>query len=139
MVSRLNTKYSFSSVSLPNYDGVVGKALLEYRTCINEVCSKPDCNILDCLYCGNCYYRITLENGDVLANSEVDLSTIDNYSKGFEDNDHEILFYDHVPEVDNLFSYLFDDNSQFRIVRTEDRTVMYDHTGTNKKLVKGKR
>ena len=131
----INT-HRFLLKTLDDYDGVVGKALLTYRTCINEICTKPMCTIDKCLYCDNCYYNITLENGDVLSNSEADLSKINNYDKGIDDDDHEILFYDHVPLVDDLFGYLFDDNSQFRIVRKEDKVIVYDHVSSYKKMVK---
>ena len=124
-----------------NYEGVVGKALLEYRVGVNGYCSEYDpfgvCNIMQCLYCDNCYYRITMENGDILSNSDVDLNTLDNKTRGFEDDNHEILFYDYVPDVNNLISYLFDENSQFKILRISDNMVMNDYVKT-KELVKKK-
>ena len=116
---------------LVNYDGVVGKALLQYRTGIKDHCAAYDpfgmCNVMQCLYCENCYYKITLENGEAIANTNIDLETIDSYSRGFEDDDHEILFYDYVPKIDDLFSYLFDENSQYKVVRTSDNLIMNDY------------
>lgn len=123
-----------------NYEGVVGKALLEYRVGINDHCASYDpfglCNIMECLYCENCYYKITMENGESISNcGDIDLNTLNNNSRGFEDDDHEILFYDYVPSIDNLFSYLFDENSQFKVLRTSDNLVMNDFV-IQKKLVK---
>jgi len=120
-----------------NYDGVVGKALLEYRVGIHDCCAAYDpfglCNIMECLYCENCYYKITMENGESISNcGNIDLNTLNNNSRGFEDDDHEILFYDYVPKTDDLFSYLFDEESQFRIVRTSDHLVMNDYVKTKK-------
>ena len=46
----INT-HRFLLKTLDDYDGVVGKALLSYRTCINEICTKPMCTIDKCLYC----------------------------------------------------------------------------------------
>ena len=123
-----------------DYTGVVGKALLEYRVGIKDHCAAYDpfglCNIMECLYCENCCYKITIENGEAIANSDVDLSTLDNSTRGFEDDDHEILFYDYVPEIDDLFSYLFDENSEFKVLRTSDNIVMNDYVKNIKRLVK---
>ncbi len=124
-----------------DYTGVVGKALLEYRTGIKDSCASYDpfglCNIMDCLYCENCAYKITMENGEAIATTDIDLNTLDNSSRGFEDDDHEILFYDFVPKIDDLFSYLFDDNSEFRVLRTSDYTYD-DYVKDEHKLVKRK-
>lgn len=125
---------------LNSYDGVVGKATLEYRTGIKKLCVHYDpfglCNIIECLYCENCYYNITIENGEVLSNSNIELSAINDNYKEFEDDTHEILFYDYVPDINNLFNYLFSEESQFRIVRTRDKIVMNDHVKSQKKFVK---
>ena len=125
-----------------NYEGVVGKALLEYRVGINDHCASYDpfghCNIMECLYCDNCYYKITMENGESITNTDVDLNTLNNYTRGFEDDNHEILFYDYVPKIDGLFSYLFDENSKFKVLRLSDNVVMNDYVNRPKKLVKEK-
>ena len=125
-----------------NYEGVVGKALLEYRDGINDHCASYDpfghCNIMECLYCDNCYYKITMENGESITNTDVDLNTLNNYTRGFEDDNHEILFYDYVPKTDDLFSYLFDENSEFTVLRLSDNVVMNDYVNRPKKLVKEK-
>ena len=125
-----------------NYEGVVGKALLEYRVGINDHCASYDpfglCNIMECLYCDNCYYKITMENGESISNTDVDINTLNNSTRGFEDNNHEILFYDYVPKTDDLFSYLFDENSEFKVLRLSDNMVMNDYVNRPKKLVKEK-
>ena len=126
-----------------NYEGVVGKALLEYRVGINDHCASYDpfglCNIMECLYCENCYYKITMENGESISNcGDIDLNTLNNNSRGFEDDNHEILFYDYVPKTDDLFSYLFDENSEFKVLRLSDNMVMNDYVNRPKKLVKEK-
>ena len=125
-----------------NYEGVVGKALLEYRVGINDHCGSYDpvglCNIMECLYCDNCYYKITMENGESISNTDVDINTLNNSTRGFEDYDHEILFYDYVPKTDDLFSYLFDENSEFKVLRLSDNMVMNDYVNRPKKLVKEK-
>lgn len=123
-----------------NYDGVVGKALFEHRTGINDYCAHYDpfglCRTMECLYCENCYYKITLENGEAISNTDKDLNSFDNKNRGFADDDHEILFYDYVPKIDDLFAYLFDEDSQFRMVRKSDNIVMVDKVKPSKKLVK---
>ena len=125
-----------------NYEGVVGKALLEYRVGINNPCASYDpfghCNIMECLYCDNCYYKITMENGESIFSADVDLNTLNNSTRGFEDDNHEILFYDYVPKTDDLFSYLFDENSEFKVLRLSDNMVMNDYVNRPKKLVKEK-
>ncbi len=118
-----------------DYTGVVGKALLQYRTGVKDFCASF-CNIMECLYCDNCYYKITMENGDAISNTNVDLSTLDDSSRGFEDDNHEILFYDYVPKIDDLFSYLFDENSKFKVLRLSDNMVTNDYTKKQNKLVK---
>ena len=125
-----------------NYEGVVGKALLEYRVGINAHCASYDpfglCNIMECLHCDNCYYKITMENGELITNTDVDLNTLNNSTRGFEDDNHEILFYDYVPKIEDLFSYLFDEKSEFKILRLSDNIVMNDYVNKSKKLVKEK-
>ena len=125
-----------------NYEGVVGKALLEYRVGINDHCASYDpfglCNIMECLYCDNCCYKITMENGESISNTDVDINTLNNSTRGFEDGNHEILFYDYVPKTDDLFSYLFDENSEFKVLRLSDNMVMNDYVNRPKKLVKEK-
>ncbi len=133
----INT-HRFLLKTLDDYDGVVGKALLSYRTCINEICTKPMCTIDKCLYCDNCYYKITMENGESIFSADVDLNTLNNSTRGFEDDNHEILFYDYVPKTDDLFSYLFDENSEFKVLRLSDNMVMNDYVNRPKKLVKEK-
>ena len=56
--------------------------------------------------------------------------------RGFEDDNHEILFYDYVPKIDDLFCYLFTDESRFRIVRTSDNYVMNDHAKLGRQFKK---
>jgi hypothetical protein len=73
-----------------------------------------------------------MENGESISNTDVDLNTVDNNSRGFEDDNHEIFFYDYVPKIDDLFSYLFDEKSQFRVVRTSDHLIMNDYVRTKK-------
>ena len=129
-----NIKFAKEDTSY-DYNGVIGKALLEYRTGIKDYCAAYDpfglCNIMECLYCENCYYKITLENGESISNCDIDLNTLSN-NREFEDENHEILFYDYVPKIDDLFNYLFDEQSQFRVVRTSDNLVTNDYVKTRK-------
>lgn len=125
-----------------DYEGVVGKAILKHRTEINDYCASYDpfglCNILECLYCENAVYQIILENGEGIINSEKDLNLYPNdHSNGMIDDDHEILFYDYVPTADNLYSYLFSEDSKYKIIRKSDNVIMVDTTkkANVKKLV----
>lgn len=126
-----------------NYDGIAGKALLEYRTGIQDHCSAYDpfgeCNIMECLYCNNCYYKITMENGESISNcGDFDLSSLRSDSRGIEDYNHEILFYDYIPDIDDLFSYLFDEKSKFKILRTSDNIIMVDNVKSKEEKKHGK-
>ena len=118
-----------------DYTGVVGKALFEHRTGIKNPCAAYDpfggCRVMECLYCSNCYYKITMENGEAISNTNFDLNKLD---KGFLDDDHEILFYDYVPNIDDLFNYLFDEKSQFKFLRTSDNVVMVDYVKNKQKI-----
>ena len=107
-------------------EGALGEAILEHRTEKKGSCSEYDslgfCNIMDCLYCENCDFKISYPNGDKLFTND-DLDCI---SKKFLDDDHVIIFYDRVPSVQELYSYLFDEKSQFKIVRLSDNYTMVD-------------
>lgn len=121
-----------------DYFGSVGSAIIEHRTGIKDCCAHYDpfgmCSILDCLTCENCCYKITLENGEAIANSNTDLSTITESGTGFSDDDYAIYFYDQVPDIDNLFNYLFSDESKYRLVRTSDEEIMGDNVFKGKRL-----
>ena len=46
-----------------NKDGVIGEAKLERKAGVKDPCdcmANLICNIRDCLYCEDCYYKITL-------------------------------------------------------------------------------
>ena len=117
---------------LKSYDGVVGKAKFERK--MIEPCAYLDpfggCRISECLYCENCCYKITKGNGQAISNVGRKFNSIENNDD--LNDDHEILFYDYVPYIDDLFSYLFDDDSQYRIVRLTDNIVMSDHVSSVK-------
>ena len=128
--------HNISGEKLKSNGGIVGRALIERRTGVNKSCPQVDiCGVMDCLYCNNCCYKITLENEESISNSDVDLKSLDNKSRGFEDQDCEILFYDFIPEIDALYGYLFDESSQFRIIRKSDNIVFVDKVKPVKKLV----
>lgn len=109
------------------YEGMVGKAKFERK--MIDPCVYYDafglCGISECLYCENCCYKITLENEEAISNIDKDLSQIEN--KDSLNYDLEIIFYDYIPDIDDLFGYLFDDESHYKIVRTEDNVVMVNH------------
>ncbi|MBQ6498251.1 MAG: hypothetical protein IJI58_06000 [Bacilli bacterium] len=106
---------------------VKGKALLRYK-------KNESCDILECLYCENSAYEIILESGNGIKNGQEDIN-----SYPF---DHEILFYDIIPTEGELFSYLFDEHSRYKIIRKVDNAEIIDTTSMirpavgNKKLVK---
>ena len=118
---------------LKSYEGVKGIGFLEHRTCIKDHCAAYDpfglCNIMDCLKCENAYYRISLPDGSVVTNTDIQLNTLDKNGRGFEDDDHFILFYDRIPTGAELFDYLDDLNSEYRTIRLSDNMVMNDYVG----------
>ena len=113
------------------YTNVVGSAKIIHKTDVNFSCSNHDslglCNVLECLYCDNSAYMIMLESSEGIIKSDNDTFS-DKFSKDgkLTDYDHEILFYDKIPKIDELFSYLFDENSQYRIIRKIDNEIMVD-------------
>lgn len=115
-----------------DYSDAVGKASLVYRTEIKDTCSAYDpfelCDILECLYCDNSAYAITLESGSGIVKSEKDLYSYPDEHQGLIDHDHEILFYDRVPLAEELYDYLFDEESKYKIIRKSDNEVMVDTT-----------
>lgn len=107
------------------YDDAVGDALLEIKRGLID--SYDD--ILSYLYCENCSYKISYsDNEGIYMNGITDKTN--NVSEQYE-----ILFYDIVPEVDQLYSYLFSDNSSYRIVSFLDGQVVLDHTKNEKNKV----
>lgn len=116
-----------------NSNEVLGNAILIRRTEIKDLCSNYDnydvCNVIDCLYCDNCNYMIFLEEFKGIIKS---LKSLYYYPKehlnGIIDHDHEILFYDEVPSEEDLFNYLFDEDSRFKIVRKSDNKIIVDTT-----------
>lgn len=117
-----------------NGNEVKSKALFRYKKGIHNDCSNKLCDILECLYCENSAYEIILESGNGIKNGQEDIN-----SYPF---DHEILFYDIIPTEGELFSYLFDEHSRYKIIRKVDNAEIIDTTSMirpavgSKKLVK---
>ena len=103
---------------------VIGKAVLKLKMDMSNNCSNCNkielCDILECLYCNNSSYVITLENGNGIKKNAIDIDS--NY------HEYEILFYDIIPTEMELFSYLFDDESRYKIIRKVDNTEVFDTT-----------
>ncbi len=119
-------------------DGRLGSALLEVTNGIKVPCAYYDpfglCKMIECLYCDNCQFKITYKNGDAIA-------TFDNivYLKRLVENtNYEIVFYDRIPSIDEVYSYMFDEESKYKIIRKEDNCVMVDKTYKPKEYVKKK-
>lgn len=134
---------NMSGKELENYDGVLGLAFLEHISGINSHCvthaKHRQCDIMNCLYCNNSYFKIALQNGDVIVSPGVELSKDIKEKVEADDYDYEILFYDFVPNVDELYSYLFSNNSSFRFVRTWDNIIIIDHKAPYKTLARNKK
>lgn len=115
-----------------NGDEAKGKALLRYRTGVLNDCFNYDklesCNILECLYCENSVYEIMLESGNGIKKGERDIESYHNDHTKNIDNEYEIWFYDIIPTEDELFSYLFDEESRYKIIRKVDNEEIVDAT-----------
>ncbi len=115
-------------------EDALGEVLLEHRTEKEGPCSTFDpfgsCNIMDCLYCPNSDFKISYPNGDRLFTED----DIDSISKKYLDDDHVIIFYDRIPSIDELYAYLFDEESQFKIIRLSDNRVMVNRVREDLKL-----
>ncbi len=99
------------------YDDAIGDALFEVKKESSYSCG----DILSYLYCGKCYYKILYSEYEGIMFNNLD------DEKNITLEQYEILFYDIVPEVDQIYSYLFDDQSSYRIVRFSDGQVVLDH------------
>lgn len=116
-----------------DYTDVLGRAIIINRTEIKDKCSNyskfDSCNILDCLYCDNCNYMILLAEYNGIIKS---LKSLYSYPKehlnGLIDNDHELLFYDRIPQDNELYDYLFDQESKYIIIRKIDNEIIVDTT-----------
>jgi len=119
---------NFAGKKLKSYEGVVGQAKIERKMIDPCVYYDPFglCRVSECLYCENCCYKITKENGQAISNVGRKFNSVKNEDD--LNDDHAILFYDYVPYIDDLFSYIFDEDSRFRIVRLTDNIVMSDQT-----------
>ena len=133
-------KENMACKELENYDGVVEKAFLEHISGINSHCATHDqhrqCDIMNCLYCDNSYFKITLANGDGIISTAEELSKSIKEKVEADDYDYEILFYDSAPTADELYSYLFSDSSSYRFVRVWDNIIIIDHFKKQKQLSK---
>lgn len=136
-------KENMACKELENYDGVLGWAFLEHISGINSHCvthaKHRQCDIMNCLYCNNSYFKITLPNGDGIISTGEELSKDIKEKVEVDDYDYIILFYDYVPNVDELYSYLFRDKSSFRFVRTWDNIIIIDHKAPYKTLARNKK
>ncbi len=101
------------------YDNVIGEAVLEIRKDLIYPCNKNCTDILDCLYCENCYFKITCDNESI--------GTFNGITKAPSDDDFEILFYDYTPDIEDMYSYLFSDDSSYRIIKIKDSEIVLDH------------
>ena len=61
-----------------------------------------------------------LESGNGIKKGEMDIES-DSYN-------HEMLFYDMVPTEEDLFLYLFDEESRYKIIRKIDNAEIIDTT-----------
>ena len=75
------------------------------------------CTIVDCLQCENSVYRIAFDNG-------VCLETIDFDDKENKSEKYLLEFKDEIKR--DIFEYLIDDNSDYRITRLSDNVVLRD-------------
>lgn len=91
-----------------NGDEVIASAILRYNKEIET--SK----VLSSLYCDNSTYEIILENDKESTNEKP------------KRNDYEILFYDINPDENEVFSYLFDEDSRYKIIRKKDNKEIID-------------
>ena len=125
-----------------NTNDAVGRALLQYRTGIVDHCGAYDpfglCHTDECLYCENCIYRITLENGEALSNDTViEFDKLEKACIG-SGRTQEILFYDYVPKIEDLFNYLFDDNSHYTFKSASEEIIAKYYPKNEKVLLKQK-
>ncbi len=112
-----------------NGDEILGKALLRYKTETNDFSNYDgldSCNILEYLYCENSAYEIILESGDGIKIGEIDRESYPNDDRKVIDC--EIQFYDVIPTVEELFAYLFDEESRYKIIRKKDNVELVDTT-----------
>lgn len=73
------------------------------------------CTILDCLQCENSVYKIVFDNDICLETSDFDEveNKIEKYYLEFQDEINR-----------DIFEYLIDNNSNYRIIRVEDNMVL---------------
>ena len=114
----------FDDLMHVNDNEVKGRALLRFRTGVLNDCLECDklesCSIIDCLYCENSAYEIMLESGNGIKKGEMNIES-DVYN-------HDMLFYDMVPTEEDLFLYLFDEESRYKIIRKTDNVEIVDTT-----------
>lgn len=94
-------------------------ATLEIKRMIKNNCAMYDpfglCTINDCLQCENSSYKIVFDNGICLKTNE-----FDDVQK-----DAEKYFLEFQDKIDkDIFEYLVDGNSDYRITRVKDDVVL---------------
>ena len=86
------------------------------------------CSVLDCLCCDNSYFKISFKNTEsIVFNGEE--KSLDRFSL---DDTYEILFFDRVPNIEELYSYIYDDDSEYIIINKDTKLVVVDKLKKNK-------
>ncbi len=101
--------------------GDVKMAVLEIKAGIGEKCALFDpfglCIVIDCFQCENCAYRITFDNGKV-----VETQDFENYPLTSKKDEYLLEFL--TPVGKDIYGYLTDDSSDYRITRVDDKVVL---------------
>lgn len=99
--------------------GVAQTAILEIKSQILNGCATYDpiglCTINDCFQCENCAYRMTFDNGVIVETDDFDKFSIES---------ERYLLEFLTPIGKDIYGYLTDDNSDYRITRLSDNVVL---------------
>lgn len=94
-------------------------AILFLQAGVNESCANYDpfglCTVVDCLQCKNSVYRIAFDN-------DVCIETDDFDSRKSQSKEYLLEFEDCIDR--DIFEYLVDQNSNYRITRVKDNVVL---------------
>lgn len=97
------------------------RGLLKIKNDVNNRCDYYDpyelCSIMDCFKCNNSVVRVILQDGSQFGDREYSM-------RGENEEKYIIIIYDKISSLNDLDSYLLDENSDYQLIRIDDGIII---------------
>ena len=97
------------------------RGVLKIKNDVNNKCNYYDpyglCSIMDCFKCNNSVVKVILTDGSQFGDSEYSI-------KGENEERYLIIIYDKISSLDDLNSYLLDNDSDYQLIRIDDGIII---------------